>query len=92
MNLPDNLRDTAEYFDSFSTGVHPQRTVWIRQAADKIERLESCGADAIGALRACLANPQLSPGQRGVAQEALEKMFTEQERWFGGPGRDPENR
>lgn len=41
MNLPDNLRDTAEYFDSFSAGVHPQRTVWIRQAADEIERLQN---------------------------------------------------
>src|SRR5262245_19663925 len=56
----------------------------------KVKRLEACGADAIGALRACLVNPKLTPGQRAVAQEALDKMFAEQPRWFAGPGSDPE--
>ncbi len=51
--------------------------------ADKIERLSACGAAAIAALRLCLANPHLTHGQRTAAQEALDKMFDEQEFWEG---------
>ena len=39
--LPERLRETAEHFGSMAAGgIHPQRLVWIRQAADEIERLQ----------------------------------------------------
>lgn len=55
----------------------------LEDAADKIERLVACGADAIAALRLCLSNPLLTHGQRAAAQEALDKLFDEQEFWEG---------
>lgn len=62
----------------------------LLRTRERAERLEARGADAIAALRACLANPQLSPAQRALVGATLDRMFTEQERWFAGPGRDPE--
>ncbi len=62
----------------------------LEEAAGKIERVESCGADAIAALLATRANALLSEGQRMMVEEALDKMFSEQVRWWAAPGRDPE--
>jgi hypothetical protein len=44
-DLSKNLRDTADFFDSFPTGVHPQRTLWIRQGADELEALRRVVSD-----------------------------------------------
>ena len=52
---------------------------------EEIDILESCGADAIQALKICLSNPNLTPGQQAVVREALDKMFSARESWHSNP-------
>ena len=81
---PDGLRARAQMLreceplmrnDSGSAANH------MDAAANKIERLEALGAEAIGSLKACLANPQLSDAQQQLARGTLDAFFNEQERW-----------
>lgn len=54
---------------------------YFQKEIDTDEAMEAAVSDAIAALRLCLANPDLTEGQRVVANDAVEKFFQIKSTW-----------